>query len=216
MKAAVSYIRVSSTMQLDGDGPERQRLAIQRFADANGYLITREFVEDISGTKDTKSRAVFSELLDYCAEHGIHTIIIEKADRISRDMFVGLSIVGDCAARKLSLLDADTGRDLAHPNGPYETFVIHILMAAAQLNRDIFVHQSGVARKRIRSSGRKCEGAKGYRELNPAAFQRIHELHRQGLTERDIAATLNSEGVPTLKGGAWNPSSVHRVAKQST
>ena len=42
---AVSYVRVSGKGQADGDGPERQRLAIDRFAKSSGLVLLEEFLE---------------------------------------------------------------------------------------------------------------------------------------------------------------------------
>lgn len=217
---AVAYIRVSSIGQLDGDGPERQRTAIARFAEDAGYSVVREFVEDISGTKDTSSRMVFLELLAWCAENGVTHVIIEKSDRISRDMFVGLSIIGDCAAARLRLIDADTQRDLANPRGPYEKFVMQVLMAASELNKNVFVYQSQAAKRRIRERGEKCDGAKGYHDdpnfpLGPTIVARAKQLRDLGHTYRDIADILTRENFPTMNGGQWRGTTVHKMLKRA-
>lgn len=215
---AVIYIRVSSTSQLDGDGPERQRSACLKFAAEAGYTIIHIFVEDLSGTKDAKSRDVFLEMLEFCQQHNVNTVIIEKSDRIARDMFVGLSIIGDCAKANLHLIDADTTRDISHPTGPYEKFVVQILMAAAELNKNVLVHQTRKARERKRATGHKCEGAKGYFDhpdypRGQELKQRITELYHRPL--REIADTLTREGFPTLKGATtWAPSSVSELKKK--
>lgn len=219
---AVAYIRVSSAGQLEGDGPERQRSAIARFAATTNHSIVREFVEDLSGTKDAKSRTAFLELLDFCSTNNITTIIIEKTDRISRDMFVGLSIIGDCAAQQLRLIDADTGRDIANPTRPYEKFVVQVLMAAAELNKNLLVNNMAVARKRIRDSGQKCDGRKGYHDdpdfpEGPAIIARAQSLRRNhGHSFADIATIFNTESVPTINGGRWHSNTVRRMLKRAS
>ncbi len=47
-----------------------------------------------------------------------------------------------------------------------------------------------------------------------AARQRIRDLHSQGLSLRQIAATLTKEGIPTRRGGAWYASTVRAVLRR--
>ena len=47
-----------------------------------------------------------------------------------------------------------------------------------------------------------------------AAGQRISALRLQGLSLRQIAATLTKEGIPTRRGGAWYASTVRAVLRR--
>ena len=48
----ISYIRVSGKSQIDGDGPDRQRLAVSAFCEAHGLSHLREFFDEgVSGTE---------------------------------------------------------------------------------------------------------------------------------------------------------------------
>jgi hypothetical protein len=47
-----------------------------------------------------------------------------------------------------------------------------------------------------------------------AAGQRISALRLQGLSLRQIAATLTQEGIPTRRGGAWYASTVRAVLRR--
>ena len=47
------------------------------------------------------------------------------------------------------------------------------------------------------------------REMSPETVERIHELHRSGLTPTAIARELNRQGVPTARGGRWHPARRH-------
>jgi len=46
-----------------------------------------------------------------------------------------------------------------------------------------------------------------------AASVRIQDLQAQGYSLRQIAAQLTTEGIPTRRGGPWNPSSVRYLLK---
>ncbi len=214
---AVAYIRVSSTGQLDGDGPERQHDTTSRFADSRGYTIAQEFVEDVSGAKGANERPVFASMLEHCAEHGITTILVESPMRFARDLAVALVLAEDCRRRGLAVIDCSTGMNMAErSDDPISKFVHQILFAIAELNKNIFVQMTAKARRRIRERTGKCDGRKGYADdpnfpQGPAIIQRATQLRTQRMTYRQIARTLTSEGWPTLNGGKWRASTVHRI-----
>lgn len=213
---AAAYIRVSSTKQLDGDGPERQRAGIQAFP---GFTIAREFIDDISGTK--ADRPAFEAMLDYCAEHGITTILVDKTDRFTRDLYIGLQLIGRCATLNLNVIDCSIGKNITKPNSPVEKFLIQTLMSVAELNKNLLVSNMAIARKRIRDSGQKCDGRKGYHDdpnfpLGPEIIARAHSLrHTQKLSFNQIANIFNDEHIPTLNGGAWHGNTIRRITSKS-
>lgn len=215
---AVSYIRVSSTKQLDGDGPERQIDATRRFA-LSRYHIAREFVEDFTGTKGGSERPVFAAMMAYCAEHGITTVLVESPMRFARDLAVALVLAEDCRRRGISIIDCSTGSNLSErTDDPISRFVHQILFAVAELNKNIFVQMTAKARRRIRERTGKCEGRRGYHDSQnfpqgPAIVARAQDMRSKGLTYREIAATLRSEGVPTMNGGEWRGSGVHKMLR---
>lgn len=207
---AVSYIRVSSTKQLDGDGPERQRAGTAAFP---GFTIVREFIDDISGTK--LQRPAFDEMLAYCAKQHINTILVDKTDRFTRDLFVGLQLIGRCAAAGLNVIDCSIGKSVTQPETAVETFVVKQLMLVAELNKNLLVETMASARKRKRDAGIKAEGPDGYLDLPEflPAVQRARELQPHH-TYAQIANTLTKEGYKTLTGkAAWKPGTVHRILK---
>src|SRR5437870_91990 len=95
MTKAVSYLRVSGRGQVDGDGPERQRQAIARFAKAGSYTVVEEYSDlGVSGTTELADRPGLAALLDRLESNGVRTVIIERADRLARDLMVQEVIVG--------------------------------------------------------------------------------------------------------------------------
>jgi len=49
------------------------------------------------------------------------------------------------------------------------------------------------------------------RAISPEAEARAHELREKGMSIRHIAAALEAEGYLPAGGGAWQPSSLHRI-----
>ena len=82
---AISYLRVSGKGQVEGDGFERQRQSIARFAKAAKYEIVEEFRDEgVSGTKELDARPGLAALLDRIESNGVKVVIVERADRLAR------------------------------------------------------------------------------------------------------------------------------------
>jgi Resolvase, N terminal domain len=104
MKEAFAYLRVSGRGQIEGDGFVRQEEAVRRFAAANGLDVVSVFREEgVSGTKDLESRPALLELLETAKESG-GTVIIEKLDRLARDLMVSESILADFRRKGITVI----------------------------------------------------------------------------------------------------------------
>jgi Site-specific recombinases, DNA invertase Pin homologs len=73
----VSYYRTSSLKNVgeDKDSLKRQKSVVHRFCKNNGYEISGEFYETMSGDNEILTRPVFNEMLNFCDSHDIKTII---------------------------------------------------------------------------------------------------------------------------------------------
>src|SRR5689334_8517737 len=109
MIEAFGYLRVSGRGQLAGDGFPRQRDAIQRFADAHGMMIVRWFQERaVCGATEWENRPAWSDMVQKL--NGVRTIV-EKVERLARDLGVQEWILRDLKQRGVTLASA-TEEDL--------------------------------------------------------------------------------------------------------
>ena len=214
-KKAFAYMRVSGVAQISGDGFPRQLAAIQEYATHNNIQIEREYREEgVSGT--TEDRKVLAELL-YDLEqngHGIRTIIIERLDRLSRDLMVQEGIIKDLQKHGIGLISALEGPDLLSTD-PTRKFIRQVLGAVAEFDKSLLVEKLKVARQRKAKSNEsgKCEGRKGYQELNPAVVEAILIMRTQGSTYQQIADHLNKEGFETISGKAFTVDVVQNITR---
>jgi len=80
---AFGYLRVSGKAQLDGDGFPRQLAAVELHAKEHGIRIVKVFREKgVTGMMDTMSRPAWAELMAAMHANGVHTVIIERLDRV--------------------------------------------------------------------------------------------------------------------------------------
>ena len=92
---AFAYLRVSGKGQIDGDGFPRQEKTIRTFSRGK-YEIAEIFREEgVSGT--LAERPALAEMLVSLESngHGIKTVIIERTDRLARDLMIQETILND-------------------------------------------------------------------------------------------------------------------------
>jgi DNA invertase Pin-like site-specific DNA recombinase len=213
MTKAFGYLRVSSDGQVDGDGFPRQRAAIEKWSAANGVTIVEWFVEEgVSGT--IADRPALQRMMVALMSDGVRTVVIEKLDRIARDMMIQETIVQNMQAQGFTLVSTMEA-DLCSAD-PSRILMRQIMGAFAQYDRTMIVLKTRAARERIRATGRRCEGRKPYgqRDGEAVVIERIRELCAAGGNYDAIAKQLNAEGIAARKG-SWFGSTVRRVVMQA-
>jgi DNA invertase Pin-like site-specific DNA recombinase len=216
---ALSYLRVSSVGQLEGDGIERQRLAVATFAKKNGYQIVEEYRDDgVSGTREWEGRPGLSALLERLASNGVRVVLVESSDRLARDLMVSELILAECRRLGARVITAG-GNDLADDVDPTRILFRQMLSAIAQFDRSNLVRRLVAARDRIaKRTGHRPEGRKPYGHYpgEAAVMARARALlvsHVAGVRPHyaAVARDLNAEGMLTRTGVPWSAAMVRRV-----
>ena len=216
IKAAFGYIRVSGKGQIKGDGFLRQEKAILDYAQKNGIEITKVYREKgVSGTLANRP-----ELMQLIVDlerngHGIKTVVVEKLDRLARDLMIQETIIQEMRECGVDLVSACEGPGLLD-NDPTRKLVRQVMGAIAEYEKTMLVEKLKVARKRKKDKTGICEGRKPYREKAPETVEHIKELRRKPKGERrktykEIADILNGENIPTLNGQPWNLQTVRNA-----
>jgi DNA invertase Pin-like site-specific DNA recombinase len=207
---AFGYLRVSGKSQLDGDGFPRQRAAIQAYAAANNIEMVEWFEEKaVCGATESFDRPAWSEMVGRL--NGTRTIIVEKLDRLAREVYVQEYVQRDLAKRDVTLLTAD-GQDMSDID-PTRVLFRQILACVAQYDRAMIVAKLKSARDRKKRDTGSCEGVKRYGTLNGESdvLDRMTRMRSEGMTFDAIAAELNEHGVPTRYGKAWYGTTVRKI-----
>ena len=212
MTKAFAYLRVSGKGQVKGDGFTRQRAAIKTYAEAHDLKVVLEFREEgVSGAVETMDRPVWAEMLSVLHSNGVRTIVVEKLDRLARDLMVQEAAIADLRKHGFELISV-TEPDLM-ANDPTRDLMRQLLGAVAQYDKSQIVAKLRGARMRKRAQEGRCEGRKpfGYYEGEADALARIRALRNEGLGFDRIAAKLNAEGVPTRTGKPWHGIVLNRI-----
>lgn len=202
---AFAYLRVSGRSQVDGDGFPRQLAAVRRYAAEHGIRIVRVFRDEgVSGTKELENRPAFVEMMTALHANGTKLVLIEKLDRLARDLMIQETIIGDLHKNGfdlVSVMEPDLLQD-----DPSRKLMRQIFGAIAEYEKTMIVLKLRGARARVRAKQGRCEGRKpfGYYDGEAAVRTRMEELRATGMGFDRIAAQLNEDGVPTRSGRPWH------------
>lgn len=222
MKKVFAYARVSGKSQLDGDGFPRQIESIKLFCAARGLEILGErFEKGVSGTVDAMSRPTFSALVEEieCRRlngEEISGIVVERADRLARELLVAEMLYKECRSRKIGVYAADRGEliDLASDESDATVILIRqVLSAVSQWEKTNLVLKLRKARQRKALEEGRCEGRKrfGHRPEQRAVVDMMRQWIPLNISDNNAARMMNEVGFKTADGKAWNRFSVRRL-----
>jgi DNA invertase Pin-like site-specific DNA recombinase len=222
MSKALGYLRVSGPGQLRGDGFARQQVAIETYAKRNGITLVKTFRERaIPGATDLENRPALMALLDALAADGCKLVLIERLDRLARDLMVQESIIGDLRKRGFEIVSVNEP-DLC-ANDPSRKLMRQIFGAIAEYDKAMLVAKLRGAKERMRLRGERTEGAfpfghdkGGHHKGEQKVLRRLQELKASGLTYAQVVDAANREGLPTRFGKRWHLRSVYRILNRNT
>ena len=134
---AFSYCRVSGKSQVDGDGFPRQRQVIAQYAKANKITVAQEFKDEgISGTKDIVDRDGLAALFDAIESNGVRCVLVERADRLARDLLISEIINARFRDLGVTVIEAASGTELtADDSDPTKVLIRQILERLLSLTK---------------------------------------------------------------------------------
>jgi DNA invertase Pin-like site-specific DNA recombinase len=212
MTKAFAYLRVSGQDQVAGDGFPRQAAAIRGYAEAKNLRIVKTFREaGVSGSVENMNRPAWQELMATLHANGVRFIIIERLDRLARDLMVQETAIADLRKNSFTLISV-AEPDLMSSD-PTRVLMRQLMGAVAQYDKSQIVAKLRGARMRMKAAEGRCEGRKpfGYYEGEVIALGRMQALRKEGLGFDRIAAKLNVEAVPTRTGKHWHGVVVNRI-----
>lgn len=218
MAKAFAYLRVSGRGQIGGDGFTRQLEAITRYAKVNDIKIVEIFKDGgISGSKTFSDRPEFTRMLTALHANGVKLILVEKLDRLARDLYVQESILVEL--RKHGFQIASVGEPDLMQDDAHRTLFRQIQGAISQAEKTNIVLKLRGARQRTRLKIGRCEGRKpfGDRPGEAELIERMKEMRASGMSFDLIATKLNGEGVSTrTPGKKWHGFAVNQILQRQT
>lgn len=213
------YIRVSGHGQIDGDGEHRQKLAIESFCEQHSIPVVTLFEKAVSGTVDGLARPVLSEIFEF---NDTEAIVVERLDRLARDLMVQEFILKECRQRGIKVYAADQGAlfDLASNEvDPTRKLIRQLLGALAEWEKSALVLKLRKSRDAVRAKTGRCEGPLPYGATADELSVRtlifsLHNEHTMGA--RALATFLNANGYTTRHGHKWTRDAVRKILNRKT
>jgi DNA invertase Pin-like site-specific DNA recombinase len=218
----VAYLRVYTEHQgRSGLGMDAQRQMCIAYAQQHGWQLVAEYadIETGKGADALTRRPQLAQALEHSRKAGC-PILVAKLDRLSRDVH----FISGLMAQRVPFHVAELGPNI-------DPFMLHIYAAVAEKERAMISERTKAALQAAKArgvklgnrtnlnkaqrAGRQAQTANATQHANQTILA-IQGIQAAGVTSlRGIAKALNARGVPTARGGQWQPGSVKGVLERA-
>ena len=224
---AALYARVSSERQDVDLSVAAQLRALRDYAQRNGYLVAREYVDEAESGR-IADRPQFSRMLDEASkpEAPFKEILVWKFSRFTRKREHAVAFKSMLRRRGVRVISITEQADDT-PTGKLLEAIIESVdeFYSENLAQEVL---RGMREAATRGFWMTTYAPYGYRrvyvqdgikkrpklELNPpadAVVKRIFDMVLQGRSILDVTKTLNAEGIPTTNGKKWLKTTIHTM-----
>jgi DNA invertase Pin-like site-specific DNA recombinase len=205
----IGYVRCSTNEQADSRaGINAQRASIAAEAARRGWDVV-DVIEDAGYSAKDLKRPGVQAALDALSRGEAGALVVAKLDRMSRSMvdFAGLMATAQRSSWGVVALDVNVDTTTAAGE-----MVANVMATFAQFERRLIGQRTKEALAAKRAAGVRL-GAPP--TVSAAVEHRVAELRAAGVTYAGVAERLADEGLRPPRGGAWRPSTLHRVAARA-
>lgn len=165
----------------------------------------------VSGRVAPEERGGLSEALRWLRKGEAAVLVVHSVSRLTRRQRALWELLDENGEYGLKLISATEPFDTSTPMG---RAMIGMLGVWNQLEADLVSDRTKAALAARRARGLRL-GPPAIADADPVLFNMIGRLYvEKGLNLRQIADTLNSDGVPAPRGGKWHTSTVGRLVDQ--
>jgi len=201
----LGYARVSSDEQAkSGAGLAAQHSAIAAEAVRRDWELV-EVVEDAGFSARDLKRPGIRDVLERLADQEADALVVAKLDRLSRSVLDFATLMETSRKQGWGLVALDIGVDTTTPSGEV---MANVMAAFAQFERRLIGQRTREALAKKREQGVILGRP---RSIPSETETRIRLYRSEGLTLRAVANRLQADGLEPPSGGAWQPSTLHRV-----
>jgi len=207
MGKIVSYLRCSTSYQLEGHSIDNQRLKIKQYCDLHNLDLIEEIVDEgVSGK--TSKRDGYIKLMQIVDNNGCDGVVVYSLSRFSRNTMDTLSSIERMNKKGITFHSLSESIDTSSPNG---RFFLTILSSLSQLEREITSQRVSDVLSSLRVSNKPYSNdVYGYDKLNgnlvknepeQKMIRKILKMNKLGYSHTEIANHLNDKGYRTKRGG---------------
>jgi DNA invertase Pin-like site-specific DNA recombinase len=224
---AVGYVRVSTEGQaINGASCDMQHQRIEDYCRLRGFdLVAIQQDNGVSGSKPLGKREAGASLLEDLKRGEVQHVIALKLDRLFRDAIDALEVVRAWDREGITLHLVDMGGDSLSTASATGKCFLTMAAAFAELERGLGCERTRQVKRHRKATGKTYSTAPmgydnngGILVENPVELEtvnRIRELKAAGVSMNRIAATFNTEGRKTKRGGKWYASTIAYLLKNN-
>jgi len=214
---AITYARVSTGKQAEsGLSLDDQAERMGRELDRRGWELVEAHTDAGRSGRTGKSRPALEAALDALAAGEADALVVAKLDRLARSTIALSRIMQTSQEHGWTLVILDPDLDTSTAAG---RLTATVLGAVAEYESELIAARARMTHRRRKAAGKRAGQApilsdelrhRIFMSYNGTEFMQRNGTHTQP-SYRDIANELNTEGIPTAKGGRWHPSTVRHV-----
>jgi DNA invertase Pin-like site-specific DNA recombinase len=202
------YYRTSSTANAASGTWHRQTETCRKLAKADGLKVVGEFREVFTGTET--DRPALNDLLAQAVADRVGVILVESADRLSRELAVQMALIAKFKQLGINCIDAGSGRSLTESADPVTEALTLIQGVFSQLEKKRLVSKLRRARDRASElAGRRVEGRKPLSDNHELA-EIVKKLRRKKPLKKRLSWNSVAKSLSELKFGVVNPEVLRR------
>ncbi len=219
----VGYVRVSTEDQVEGGiSLDAQRHRVSAYCAAHGLKLAGVFADEGISASKTANRPGLQGALAALRRREVAGLVAVKLDRLSRTTRDVLDLVAAAERQRWALHSIEERLDTGSPHG---RFVVTILAAMAQLEREQIAARTKAAMAELRRQGRRTSRHPrfGYRfdgnklvatQREQRLLSRILDLRAGGLGARRIVRALTEKGIPNPRTRRpWNVGTLRAILR---
>ena len=229
---AALYARVSSDRQDVDLSVAAQLRALRDYADKNGYVIAREYIDEAESGR-IADRPQFRRMLDEAGkpEAPFQEILVWKFSRFTRKREHAVAFKSMLRKRGIRVTSITEHAD----DSPTGKLMEAIIESVDEFYSENLAEEVARGMREAASRGfwMSAYAPYGYKrvqvqdgakkrpklELDPPAdgvVRRIFQMALMGTSTLDITKTLNGEGIASPKRGRWTKTTIHRILTTET
>jgi site-specific DNA recombinase len=204
----LGYTRVSTQEQADeGVSLAAQAQKIAAYCTVKDWTLT-EIIEDAGHSAKSLVRPGLQRLLGLVDAEAIQVVVIYKLDRLTRSVSDVDRLITRFDKKGVALVSLQESLDATTATG---RLMINLLASVSQWEREVIGERTSDALQHL-----KAHGAVYCRPVctDAALIAWMRQQREAGCSYRAIAAQLDADEIPTLRGGRWAPMTVRNILRR--
>ena len=207
MKKIISYLRCSTTYQIETHSISHQRLKIDLYCKFHNLHLVEEIVDEGVSGKSTK-REGYTRLMEMIKNKECDGVVVYSLSRYSRCVVDTLSSIQLMNDNGITFHSLSENIDTSSPNG---RFFLTILSSLSQLERELTSSRVKDTLHGLKMTNKpysndmygfdKLDGSLVENETEQKMIKKIVKLYKSGYTIHEIVKYVNSKGFKTKRGG---------------